>query len=91
MTANLYNVIDDIKQTMFPNGEVRFEVQRRNPRRWIVYLTIPHGEGRAKIEFLVDQDPQDPEDVEVLGSVLRHGPISRGTMTRIMDAIVERM
>ena len=89
MSNSLYNVIDDIKAHMFPNGEVQLQVERRNSRRWIVYVTIPHGNGRAKLEFLVDGE--DSDDTEVLGSVLRHGPVSRSTIARIMDAVIERM
>ena len=92
---SLHNVIDDIKSSMYPNGEVTFEVLHRptqeEANRWVVYLSIPNGHRRAKIEFLIDEDPDDPEDADVLGSVLRHGSVSRRTVSLIMDAILERM
>lgn len=89
---NLHNVIDDIKETMFPRGRAHFEVLHRptqeEPNRWIVYVQIPNGEHRAKLEFLIDQEG---DDVEVLGSVLRHGSVARRTVALIMDAVLERM
>ena len=92
---SIINVIDDIKQSMYSNGEVNFEVLYRptdeEPNRWVVYVAIPNGQHRAKLEFLIDEDPNNPEDAEVLGSVLRHGSVSRRTVSLIMDAILERM
>lgn len=92
---NLYNVVDDIKNAMYPNGEVTFEVLHRptheEPNRWVVYMAIPNGHRRAKVEFLIDEDLDDTEDAEVLGCVLRHGSVSRRTVSLIMDAILERM
>lgn len=92
---NLHNVIDDIKHAMYPNGEVTFQVVHRptqeEQNRWIVYVGIPNGQRRAKLEFLVDEAPNNPADADVLGSVLRHGSVSRRTVSLIMDAIVERM
>jgi hypothetical protein len=80
---------------MYPNGDVTFQVLYRptpeEQNRWIVYIAIPNGEHRAKIEFLIDEDPHNPEDSDVLGSVLRHGSVSRRTVSLIMDAILERM
>ena len=92
---NLYNVIDDIKQSMFPNGGITFEIKYRptneEPNRWIVYIDIANGQTRAKVEFLIDEDPDDVDNTDVLGSVLRHGSVSRQVVSRIMDAIIERM
>lgn len=79
--ANLYNVIDDIKQIMSP---VQFQVEQRTATQWIVYMTIPNKETAAEVEFLIEGE-------EVIGSVLRHGPLSRKAMTLIMDSIIERM
>ena len=88
--ANLHNVIDDIKHALFPNGEVSFDVRSRRSGRWIVYVSILNGEGTAKLEFLIDEG-ENEDDVEVLGSVLRYGPVSRVTIARIMDSVLERM
>lgn len=82
---SLYNVIDDVKQSLYPNGEVNFEIQQRNSNRYIIYIEIPNAQHRGKVEFLVE------DNGEVLGSVLRHGCVSRRTMALIMDSIIERM
>lgn len=90
---NLHNVIDDIAQTMFPNGEVQFEVKNKGTYekydKWIVYMRVPNGVMRAKVELMIDEHINDPENTEVLGSVLRYGSVSRSTMARIMDTIME--
>jgi hypothetical protein len=92
---SIENVVDDVKELLYPNNEVMFNLFHRpsaeHPNRWILYLSIPNGEHRAKIEFIVDCDENEPQDVDVLGSVLRHGSVSRRTVSKIMDAIIERM
>lgn len=92
---SIENVVDDVKQLLYPNDEVMFHLFHRPSaefqNRWILYLTIPNGEHRAKIEFIVDYDENHPDDIDVLGSVLRHGSVSRRTVSKIMDAIIERM
>lgn len=82
---SLYNVIDDVKQALYPNGEINFEIQQRNSNRFIVYIEVPNAQNRAKVEFMVE------DSGEVFGSVLRHGCVSRRTMALIMDSIMERM
>ncbi len=95
MPNNLHNVMDDIKESMFPNGGVTFEVLHRptneEPNRWVVYIAIANGNRRAKVEFAIKEDNNNPDDCEVLGCVLRHGSVSRRTMSLIMDSIMERM
>ena len=88
---NIYNVITDIESTVLPDARLSYEVQHRGGDRWIVYVRIPHGAKSAKLEFLIDENPNDPEDVDVAGSVLRHGSINRQTIRIIMNAITERL
>jgi hypothetical protein len=88
---NIHNVISDIKQYVLPDARLSYEVQHRGEDRWIIYVRIPHGAKSAKLEFLIDQNPNNPEDVDVAGSVLRHGSIHRRTIATIMDSIVERL
>lgn len=89
---SLYNVVDDIKRSMFPQGDVTFQVLNRpteeEPNRWVVYIGIRNGRRRAKVEILIDDHPEDPD---VLCCVLRHGSVSRRTLSLIMDSILERM
>ena len=87
--ANLNNIIDDIKTEMFPNGNIEFIVQRRNNERWIVYVKIPYGQDTAKLEIMVE-DTDNQEEIDVSGSVLRYGSVSRRTIGLIMDSILER-
>lgn len=88
---NLHNVIDDIKEEMFPNGEIKFTVEQRDYRRWVVYVYIRYSRRSAKLEFIINQDVNNPDDTEVFGSVLRNGSVSNRTITLIMDSIIERL
>lgn len=87
--ANVNNVFDDIQRDMFPNGNIEFIVQRRNNERWIVYVKIPYGQETAKLEFLIE-DTENEEEIDVSGSVLRYGSVSRRTIGLIMDSALER-
>lgn len=86
----LINVIDDIKNSMFQNGNIEFIVQRRSNERWVVYVKIPYGQETAKLEFLIE-DTDNEEEIEVIGSVLRYGSVSRSTIRMIMDSVLERL
>ena len=89
--SNMYNVISDIEATVLPDARLSYEVEHRGDDRWIIYVRIPHGAKSAKLEFLIDQNPNNPEDVDVAGSVLRHGSIKRQTIATLMNAITERL
>jgi hypothetical protein len=88
---NLHNVVSDINDELFSNEQLNFEIQQRDEETWIVYIRVPNDNRRAKIEFIINENLNNPDDTEVIGSVLRYGPISRRTMARIMDAIVDRV
>ena len=88
---NIYNVISDLERYVLPDARLLYQVQHRGDDRWIVYVRIPYAAKSAKLEFLIDQNPNNPEDVDVAGSVLRHGSINRQTIATIMDAIIERL
>lgn len=88
---NLHNVIADVREMMFPANNVNFIIHQRSNRRWVVYVNILHAQPSGKMEFIINENPNNPEDTEVLGSVLRHGCVRRRTMSLIMDSIIERM
>jgi hypothetical protein len=89
--ANIHNVISDVEQYVLPDVGLKYKVEHRGGDRWIVYVSRGLESKLAKLEFLIDQNPNNPEDTDVAGSVLRHGCISRKMMTTIMDSIVERL
>jgi hypothetical protein len=87
---SLINVVDDVRNELSPNGQLTFEVIHEQGNLWIVYITHQQNPNRAKVEFIIENQP-NPEDTGVVGSVLEYGCISRRAMTRIMDEIVERL
>lgn len=87
---SLINVVDDVRNQLSPNGELTFEVHHDQGNLWIVYITHNQNPNRAKVEFLIENQP-NPEDTGVVGSVLEYGCISRRAMARIMDLIVDSL
>lgn len=87
---SLINVVEDVRNALSPNGELTFEVNHEQGNLWIVYITHQQNPNKAKVEFLIEHQP-NPEDTGVVGSVLEFGCISRRAMTRIMDEIVDRL
>jgi hypothetical protein len=88
----LENVISDVQSQMFPNRQFTFEVNRieNEPHRWIVYIRSYRNE-HAILEFLIDEDPNDPDDTDVAASVLQYGNIPRRIVGLVMDSIIERL
>ena len=82
---SLYNVIEDVKNELFPNGELNFRIKRKTDDWWYVYMKSQNGQETAKVEFMIDDD-----DESIVGCVLRHGDITRKNMERIMDAIISK-
>ena len=89
--ANIYNIISDIEQTLFPDAKLKYIVQYRGQQIWVVYVLLPNGLQNAKLEFLIDQNPLNPADTDVAGSILRYGSIPRYMIETIADAITERL
>jgi hypothetical protein len=89
--ANIYNIVSDIERRIFPSSGLVYEVQDRGCNRWIIYVRIPNGLRTAKLEFIIDVNPNDPEDVDVAASILRYGSIPRLVVHTIMDSIMERL
>lgn len=85
--VNLYNVFDDAKQRVFPDGNVMIYIQQRNAERWIVYVKLLYGHETAKLEFIVE----DSDDPDVAASVIRYGSVSRHRITMFMDRVLERL
>lgn len=86
--VNLYNVFDDVKQRVFPDGDVKISVQQRNNERWVVYVKILYGHETAKLEFMVEDTDDDPD---VAGSIIRYGSVSRSRITMFMDGVLEQL
>ena len=89
--ANIYNIISDIEQTVFPDAKLKYVVQYRGQQIWVVYVLIPNGVQNAKLEFLIDVNPNNPSDTDVAGSILRYGSVPRYMIETIADAITERL
>lgn len=89
--ANIYNIISDIEQTVFPDAKLKYIVQYRGQQIWVVYVLLPNGVQNAKLEFLIDQNPLNPSDTDVAGSILRYGSVPRYMIETIADAITERL
>lgn len=87
----MYNILSDIQQTMFPAAKLKYEVRYQEPQLWTVYILIPNGMQTAKLEFLVDQNPNNPDDTDVAGSILRYGSVPSYMVERIADRITDRL
>lgn len=86
--VNMYNVLDSIKQQVFPDGNVKLSISRRNNERWIVYVEIPYGHETAKLEFIVEDVEDDPD---IAASVIRYGSLSRSRIAMFMDGVLEQL
>jgi len=89
--ANMYNIVSDIEQTLFLDTGLKYRVQYRGQQIWIVYVEIPNGLQNAKLEFLVDRNPNNPVDTDVAGSILRYGSVPQHMIHAIADRIIERL
>lgn len=81
---SLFNIIEDVKNELFPQGGIDFRIKRKTDDWWYVYMKVQNGDQPAKVEFMLDGDD------EILGCVLRHGDVSRKTMEKIMDSIIAK-
>jgi len=88
---NIYNIISDIEQTMFVDTKLKYVVKYHEQQLWVVYILLPNGVQSAKLEFLIDQDPNNPDDTDVAGSILRYGSVHPRMVDIIADSIVERL
>jgi hypothetical protein len=91
MINNLRNVVSDLPHQILTSIGLTYEVQERSYSRWIVYVRVPNGTRSAKLEFIIDNDPNYPDDPDIAGSVLRRGSLPRGMIELIMDSILERL
>jgi len=89
--SNLHNIVSDLPNQILTTMGLTYEVQQRSYERWIVYVRLPNGHRSAKIEFMIDNDPNFPNDPDIAGSVLRRGCIPRHMIELIMDSIIERL
>lgn len=89
--TNIYNIISDIEQTLFPDAKLKYIVQYRGQQIWVVYIEIPDGVQNAKLEFLIDVNPNDPSDTDVAGSIMRYGSVPTYMVERIADTITDRL
>jgi hypothetical protein len=87
--ANIYNVVSEVEQTVFPDTGLKYRVQYRGEQIWIVYVDIPNGIQNAKLEFLIDVNPNNPADTDVAGSILRYGSVPKYMIHAIADKIIE--
>ena len=88
---NLREIVSELPRQILTGVGLQYEVQQRNEERWIVYVHIPNGHRSAKLEFMIDDDPNFPNDPDIAGSVLRRGCIPRHMNELIMDSILERL
>ncbi len=87
--ANLHNVVSDVKDQVFQNKPIQFEVEQLNQTTWKMYVHLQNHNDSAEVEFLIEPIGQD--DRNVFGQVLNRGPFSRKAIAHIMDSIIERM
>ena len=88
---NIYNVVTDVQQTVLVNNELTYKVQHRGNGRYIVYLGHGGDQRIAKLEFIIYEDPNTPDETDVSGSILRYGTLNRNVVSVIMSAIMERL
>jgi hypothetical protein len=88
---NIHNIVSEVEQTVFPDTGLKYKVQYRGEQRWVVYVSIPNGVQNAKLEFIIDRDPIDPDDTDVAGSILRYGSVPKYMIHMIADSIIERL
>lgn len=91
MPNNLRNIVSDLPQQILTAVGLIYDVQQRDYNRWIVYVRLPNGNRSAKLEFLINDDPNYPNDPDIAASVLRRGSIPRHMIELIMDSIIERL
>jgi hypothetical protein len=89
--SNLHNIVSDLQTQILTTMGLTYEVQQRSYERWIVYVRLPNGHRSAKLEFMINNDPNYPNDPDIAGSVLRRGSIPRSMIELIMDSIIERL
>ena len=89
--STLHNIVRDLPNQILIGVGLMYEVQQRSYERWIVYVRLPNGRRSAKIEFMIDYDPNYPNDPDIAASVLRRGSIPRRMIELIMDSIIERL
>jgi hypothetical protein len=83
--ANIHNVVYDISVELFPNGEYNFEVKHHQNTTWYIYIRSPNSNRTGKIEIIIDGED------DIVGSVLRHGCVTRRTMATFMDTLLDRL
>jgi len=88
---NIYNVVTDVQQTVLVSNELTYKVQHRGNGRYIVYLGHGGDQRIAKLELIIDEDPNNPEETDVSGFIIRYGRLSQNVVNTIMDAITERL
>lgn len=88
---NIYNVVTDVHQTVLVSNELTYRVEHRRNGRYIVYLGRRDAQQTAKLEFIIYEDPNTPDETDVTGSILRFGTLNRNVVSVVMSAIMERL
>jgi hypothetical protein len=88
---NIYNVVTDVNQTVLVNNELIYKVEYRRNGRYVVYLGHRDAQQTAKLEFIIYEDPNTPDETDVTGSILRYGTLNRNVVSTVMSAIMERL
>ena len=88
---NIYNVVTDVQQNVLVSNELTYKVKYRGNGRYIVYVDHCDAEQNAKLEVIIYEDPNTPDETDVTGSILRYGTLYRNVVSTVMSAIMERL
>ena len=88
---NIYNVVTDVQQTVLVSNELTYKVKYRGNGRYIVYIDHCDAQQTAKLELIIYDDPNTPDETDVTGSILRYGTLNRNVVSTVMSAIMERL
>ena len=89
--ASIDNVVHDLNNDLFPNGDHTLEVEYSHDNVWYLCISRKNFNQTARVELIIDVDHNNPEDTGVIASVLRHGGVTRTTMALIMDSLLARL
>ena len=88
---NIYNVVTDVQQTVLTDYNLTYDLRHRGHGRYVLYLSNHNTIAKAKLEFIISDDPNTPDETDVVGSVIRFGTLGRNVVSIIIDAIMERL
>lgn len=87
---SVFNVVSDVQNALFPNGQIRLDVEQVNQTTYMIYITAPNRNKIGRVELLIEYEDNDPTPY-VVGSVFEKGPVTRNALEIIMDSIIERL